>query len=72
MTKRQIRLATANGTLEEVYAREVERRLRAKYTVSAELAILRQRDSKPEEFEAYNEYAEQCKAEAKAALEEEQ
>ena len=53
---------------EEAYEAEVERRIRTRYSVSAELAILRQRDSKPEEFAEYNAYAEECKAEARKAL----
>ncbi len=52
---------------EEAYEAEVERRIRTRYSVSAELAILRQRDSKPEEFAEYNAFAEQCKAEARKA-----
>ena len=50
------------------YGELVESLIRRKYSLSAELAILRQRDSKPEEFSEYNAYAEQCKAEAKAIL----
>lgn len=69
MTKRFIKQARLNGTYDRIYADEVNRRIRRRYTMDDELAILRQRDSKPEEFAAYNEYAEQCKAEAKAALE---
>lgn len=46
----------------------VENLIRRKYSLSAELAILRQRDSKYAEFIEYNDYAEQCKAEAKALL----
>lgn len=53
---------------QERYGELVERLIRQKYTVSAELAILRQRDEKPEEFATYNAYAEQCKAEAKKSL----
>ena len=49
------------------YGELVERLIRKKYNVSAELAILRQRDQKPIEFAEYNAYAEQCKAEAKEA-----
>ncbi|MBQ7912171.1 MAG: hypothetical protein IJ308_00290 [Clostridia bacterium] len=52
------------------YGELVERLIRKKYSVSAELAILRQRDEKPEEFAVYNAYAEQCKAEAKKYLKE--
>lgn len=50
------------------YNEEVNNMVRQKYSLSEELAILRQRDSKPEEFAAYNEYAEYCKAEIKKKL----
>lgn len=50
------------------YGELVESLIRRKYSLSAELAILRQRGSKPEEFDEYNAYAEQCKAEAKNIL----
>lgn len=50
------------------YGELVESYIREKYSISAEFAILRQRDTKPEEFSEYNEYAEQCKAKAKEIL----
>lgn len=50
------------------YEARTEQLIRERYTVGAELAILRQRDSKPDEFAAYNAFAEQCKAEAKNEL----
>lgn len=53
---------------EAAYEADVEARIRERYSVSQELAILRQRDAKPEEFAEYNAYAERCKAESKAAL----
>lgn len=46
------------------YGEMVNGLIRRKYTLSEELAILRQRDTKAEEFEAYNAYAESCKEEA--------
>lgn len=49
----------------EFYERTVEKLIRDRYSLSAELAILRQRDSKPEEFAEYNSYAEECKRKAK-------
>lgn len=55
-------------TFEAVYADEITKRIRLRYSISDELAILRQRDTKVEEFNAYNEYAEQCKADVKADL----
>ena len=50
------------------YPQLVENKIRKQYTVSAELAILRQRDTKPEEFAEYNAFCELCKAEAKTEL----
>ena len=42
--------------------------IRQRYSVSDEFAILRQRDSKPEEFAEYNAFAESCKAWASEVL----
>ena len=53
---------------QQLYESEVVRRIRKRYTVNQELAILRQRDTKPDEFEVYNAYVEQCKAEVKQEL----
>ena len=63
--KRLIRL---NGTQSEDYSACVDRGIRERYSISAELAVLRQRDTKPEEFAAYNAYVEAVKAEVKTAL----
>lgn len=53
---------------EKLYESEIIRRIRKRYTVNQELAILRQRDEKPEEFTTYNEYVEACKAEVKKLM----
>ena len=45
--------------------RETRFDVRERYTVSDELAILRQRDTKPTEFYEYNAFCEECKAKAK-------
>lgn len=45
------------------YEQRIVSRIRQKYSVDDEFAILRQRDSKPEEFSAYNEFVEKIKAE---------
>ena len=50
------------------YEDEVNRLIRLKYSLNDELAILRQRDTKPDEFKAYNDYVEECKATAKEKL----
>ena len=56
-------------SLEKLYEAEIIRRIRKRYTVNQELAILRQRDTKPDEFAEYNDFVEQCKAEVKKNLE---
>ena len=43
------------------YAEAVNAKIRERYTVSQEFAILRQRDEKPEEYAAYYAYCEECK-----------
>lgn len=58
----------AAETDEAEYEAEVVRLIRERYSVADELALLRQRDSKPQEFAEYNAYAEACKAEAKAQV----
>ena len=45
------------------YEERVVNRIRCVYTVDDELAILRQRETKPEEFAAYNAFVEKIKAE---------
>ncbi len=65
--------ATEDGTetspAQMDYGETVNGLIRRKYTLSEELAILRQRDTKAEEFEAYNAYAESCKEEARLLIE---
>lgn len=48
------------------YENAIVNKIRKKYNLNQELAILRQKDSKPEEFYEYNNYVELCKAEVKA------
>lgn len=56
---------------EKKYSHLVEKLIRKRYSVSDELAILRQRDTKVEEFEVYNTYTEECKQKAKEIIENE-
>lgn len=46
----------------------INRKIRERYTLSEELAILRQKETKPNEYKEYNDYCEQCKADVKAIL----
>lgn len=50
------------------YKTKIDKLIRQRYSVSDEIAILRQRDSKPEEYAEYNAYCEECKAQAKSEV----
>lgn len=52
----------------KLYESEIIRKIRNRYTVNQELAILRQRDTKPYEFAEYNDFVEKCKKEIKEEL----
>lgn len=72
--KRLLRLAKKNRETDpesfgQFYESLVISKIRKQYTINQELAILRQRDSKPAEFAEYNAFVEQCKAEVKRELE---
>lgn len=45
----------------KTYEQRVVELIRLRYSVDDELAILRQRDTKTEEFQEYNSYCENCK-----------
>lgn len=50
---------------EPTYPAVVEGLIRERYSISDELAIQRQRETKPEEFAEYNNFCEYCKSEAR-------
>lgn len=52
----------------QTYGEIVDALIRQKYSVSAELAILRQRNEKPEEFAEYYQYCEECKRKARGEV----
>ena len=58
-------LALFENVEQPPYQERVVSRIREKYSVDDELAILRQRDIKPEEFAEYNAFVESIKAEEK-------
>ena len=64
MTEEEIAEAK-NELLNIPYEQRVVDRIRQVYSVDDELAILRQRETKPDEFVEYNEYVEHVKAEEK-------
>ena len=43
------------------YGQKVNLLIRTKYSIDEEFAILRQKETKPEEFAEYNKFCEECK-----------
>lgn len=68
MTQLEIKLAKLNGVADKLYSQRIVELIREKYSINDELAILRQRDEKAEEFAAYNLFVEECKAQAKEEI----
>jgi hypothetical protein len=73
MNALRLRLANKNrevdpASWDELYENLIIRKIRKRYSVNQELAILRQRDTKPVEFAEYNAYVEQCKVSVKKKL----
>lgn len=64
----EIALADIPPYTQTEYKNKVVELIRGKYDSDDETAVLRQRDTKPEEFAAYNEFAEECKRKAKDLL----
>ena len=62
MTEREIAEMKANMPTIP-YEQRIVNRIREKYSVDDELASLRQRESKPDEFAAYNDFVEGIKRE---------
>ena len=68
-----LKLARKNGEVnsrnwEKLQEVLISEKIRKVYSVNDELAILRQRDEKPEEFSKYYSFAEECKKEVKEFL----
>ena len=62
------KLVLKNISKDRLYPNLVSRFIRERYSIDDEMAVLRQKDTKPEEYEAYNAFCEECKAKAKAEL----
>ena len=54
---------------EEDYGNQVNDLIRRRYSLSEELAILRQKEEKPDEYRTYFAFCEECKSKAKAEVE---
>lgn len=71
MNKQEVILNKLNGTLEQYKNKEINKRIRLVYpTFDEELAIIRQRDTKPTQFEDYNNTIEEIKANVKEEINE--
>ena len=66
----KLTLAIKNNRIDKTYEELVITLIRQKYSINEELAILRQRDSKPQEFAEYNQFVENIKSQLKAKIEE--
>lgn len=55
-------------SIEEQYKNRIVELIREKYSVDNELSIQRQRDSKIDEFNAYNSFVEECKVTARREI----
>lgn len=56
------------GEKQAQYERRVDELIRSRYTLSQELAIIRQQATKSEEYQAYFDYCEECKTKAKVEV----
>jgi len=67
MTPEEVAQAEAIAAIQPSisYEQKVIELIRQKYSIDEELAIQRQKDTKPDEFQQYFDYCEQCKTEAK-------
>lgn len=59
----EIRLAKLNNAIDDLRKSYIITAIREKYDANDEMAILRQRDTKPDEYATYNAYVEQVKDE---------
>ena len=62
------KLVLKNISKDRLYPNLVSRLIRERYSIDDEMAILRQRDTKPDEYKAYNTFCEECKARAKREI----
>jgi hypothetical protein len=68
--KTKIALARLEGqeAMDALYPEYVSHLIHEKYSINTELALLRQMNTKPEDFAEYNAFAESCKAKARKEI----
>ena len=62
------KLVLKNISKDRLYPNLVSRLIRERYSIDDEMAILRQRDEKPDEYQAYFAFCEECKAKARVEI----
>lgn len=68
ITDTQRRMLEQTGMLDKMYAQTITSYIRLRYSVDDELAIQRQREEKPEDFETYYAFVEDCKVRARKEI----
>lgn len=68
--KTKIALAKLEGqeAMDALYPEYVSHLIHERYSINTELALLRQMNTKPEDFAEYNTFAEECKAKARREI----
>lgn len=67
-TKENYECAKRNGDLERFRGDEISRRIAKVYPLSAQIALLMDKDEKPEEWKEYQAFREKVKAEVDADI----
>lgn len=62
------KLVLKNISKDRLYPNLVSRLIRERYSIDDEMAILRQRDEKPDEYQTYFAFCEECKAKARKEI----
>ncbi len=62
------KLILKNISKDRLYPNLVSRLIRERYSIDDEMAILRQRDEKPDEYQTYFAFCEECKAKARKEI----
>ena len=60
-TKEDVYLAHINGVLPRLRKQLIVAEIRKKYDANDEIAVLRQAQTKPDEYDEYNTFVENCK-----------
>ena len=60
-TKQTVLLAHKNGVLPRLRKQMIVAEIRKRYDADAEIAVLRQAQTKPDEYDEYNTFVENCK-----------